>query len=73
MTGMFHRHHAPSATGAVMTPQMRSVRLLRSDEELVAAVERAKAFELRNAHAQHKRGDSHDHLLRRTEAAQPSH
>jgi hypothetical protein len=67
MTRIFHRHHAPSATGAVTTPQMRSVRLLRSDEELVAAVERAKAFERRNVRVQHMPDDSHDHPLR------PSH
>jgi hypothetical protein len=48
---MFHRHHTRSALTPAAVPPVRTVRLLRSDEELFAAVERAKAFERRNNHA----------------------
>jgi hypothetical protein len=41
---MFHRYHEADVP-AVATPRMRTVRLLESDEDLRAAVERARAFE----------------------------
>jgi len=57
---MFHRHHTHSAVG---TPAVavRTVRLLRSDEELFAAVERAKAFERRNNRPRTRRSEPCDH------------
>jgi hypothetical protein len=52
---MFHRHHTRSALGSAAVPQVRTVRVLRSDEELCAALERAEAFEHRNDHARDRR------------------
>jgi acyl-CoA reductase-like NAD-dependent aldehyde dehydrogenase len=45
---MFHRHHHADVT-AVAPPRSRGVRLLETDEDLRAAVERARAFERRTA------------------------
>jgi hypothetical protein len=52
-------------------PRVRTVRLLQSDEELQAAVERARAFERRDNYHQ-RRGGAYDHLLR-PEAGWPVH
>jgi hypothetical protein len=41
---MFHHHHEADVS-AVAPPRVRTVRLLETDEELQAAVERASAFE----------------------------
>ena len=41
---MFHHHHEADVP-AVATPRVRTVRLLETDEDLQAAVERARAFE----------------------------
>jgi hypothetical protein len=41
---MFHRQHDEKAA-AIVAPRVRTVRLLETDEDLRAAIERAKAFE----------------------------
>jgi hypothetical protein len=63
---MFHRHHTQSAVGTPAV-QVRTVRLLQSDEELFAAVERAKAFERRNNRLRTRRSEPCDHSPRPAE------
>jgi hypothetical protein len=58
---MFHRHHAQSALGPAAVPKLHTVRLLRSDEELSAARERARAFERRNIRARDRQSMPYDH------------
>jgi hypothetical protein len=41
---MFHHHHEADVP-AIAPPRVRTVRLLETDEDLRAAVERARAFE----------------------------
>jgi hypothetical protein len=41
---MFHHHHQAEVS-VVAPPRVRTVRLLETDEDLQAAVERASAFE----------------------------
>jgi hypothetical protein len=44
---MFRRHHTESAVMSSTPVRVRTVRVLADDEELLAAVERARAFERR--------------------------
>jgi hypothetical protein len=64
---MFHRHHAQSALEPVAVPTVRTVRLLRSDEELSAARERERAFERRNTRARDRQSCPYDHSLQAME------
>jgi hypothetical protein len=60
---MFHRHHAADVS-AVAPPRVRTVRLLETDEDLRAAVERAKAFERRGFDESRRRSLSYERYLR---------
>src|ERR1700722_1846100 len=62
-TSMFHRHRIDvSASSTVPTP-MRSVRLLQGEDELQAAVERARAFERRGVDERQRRMGTYDRFL----------
>jgi hypothetical protein len=45
---MFHRRHTRSALSPAAVAKVSTVRLLRSDEELFAAMDRATAFARRD-------------------------
>ena len=59
---MFH-HHRPAEVSVVAVPRVRTVRLLKTDEELRAAVERARAFECRGAPPGARRALNYDRYL----------
>jgi hypothetical protein len=61
---MIRRHHrnAPDAR-QVAPPRVHTVRLLYGDEELQAAVERARAFERRGSDEYQRRVGTYDRLL----------
>jgi len=60
---VFHRQRYSLSVPSIVHPQERSVRLLENDEELQAAVERAKAFERRTANHHQRRVGSYDRFL----------
>jgi hypothetical protein len=59
---MFHRHHEVDVP-AVVPPRVRTVRLLETEEDLRAAVERARSFERTRA-AQGGHALSYERYLR---------
>jgi hypothetical protein len=62
---MFHRHNDETATDyAIAVPRVATVRLLEGDEELQAAVERAKAFERRGMDQGQQRVMNYERYLR---------
>jgi hypothetical protein len=64
---MFHRHHSRPTVETPAVPKVRTVRVLRSDEELFAAVERAQAFERRNNRPRIRRNPPGEHPTRPAE------
>jgi hypothetical protein len=62
---MFHHHHSTEVS-VVATPRS-TVRLLETDEDLRAAVERASAFERRGAVQGTRRALSYERYLDRTQ------
>lgn len=60
---MFHHQRHSLPVPSIVHPQGRSVRLLHNDEELQAAVERARAFERRTADHHQRRVGSYDRFL----------
>lgn len=55
------RHHRDAVPGPnIVHPQVRTVRLLQSDEDLQAAIERSRAFERRTADDHQRRPGSYD-------------
>lgn len=65
---MFRRHHTESAVMSSTPVRVRTVRVLADDEELLAAVERARAFERRVINEQKRRNGTYDRLLRDVES-----
>jgi hypothetical protein len=67
---MFH-HHRPTEVSVVAIPRARTVRLLETEEDLRAAVERARAFERRGAMTGARRALNYERYLdgRRVELA----
>jgi hypothetical protein len=61
---MFHRHHSEMPESPIGPPRVRTVRLLQGDDELQAAVERAREFERRGVDAGQRRVGSYDRVLR---------
>ncbi len=59
---MFHHHHETDVP-AIALPRVRTVRLLETESELQAAIQRARAFELTRAE-QGGRGLSYERYLR---------
>jgi hypothetical protein len=60
---VFRHHRYSLPVPSIVYPQGRSVRLLQNDEELQAAVERARAFERRTADHHQRRVGSYDRFL----------
>ena len=60
---MFHRHRQVTPGSPISAPRVRTVRVLQSDEELQAAVERAREFERRGVSAGQRRVGSYDRVL----------
>jgi hypothetical protein len=61
---MFHRHRRDAAERAITSPLVHTVRLLKSDEELQAAVERARKFESRGIDQSQRRVVNYERYLR---------
>jgi len=59
---MFH-HHRPAEVSVVAVPRVRTVRLLKTDEELRVAVERVRAFERRGAPPGARRALNYDRYV----------
>jgi hypothetical protein len=61
---MFHSRRSSGDTSPIIVPpRVNTVRLLRTHEELQAAVERARAFERRGVDAGHRRVGAYDRFL----------
>jgi hypothetical protein len=60
---MFHRHRQVTPGSPISAPRASSVRVLQSDAELQAAVERAREFERRGIDAGQRRVGSYDRVL----------
>jgi hypothetical protein len=60
---MFHRHRQVTPGSPISAPRERTVRVLQSDAELQAAVERAREFERRGVDAGQRRVGSYDRVL----------
>jgi len=60
---MFHRHRQVTPGSPISTPRAKTVRVLQSEEELQAAVERAREFERRGVDAGQRRVGSYDRVL----------
>lgn len=67
---MFYHHRDALPLLDIDPPRVKSVRLLRNDEELQAAVERARAFERRDNYRQ-RRVDAYDRFLSSEEGGPP--
>ena len=65
---MFRRHHTESAGMSSTPARVRTVRLLADDDELLAAVERARAFERRVINGQRRQNGSYDRPIRDVES-----
>jgi hypothetical protein len=63
---MFHHHKKPSDS-PIVSPRVRTVRLLKDPEELQAAVERAQAFERRRVDEYQRRVGAYDRFLTASE------
>jgi hypothetical protein len=61
---MFHRRHEANVSAVTPPPRVRTVRLLETDEDLRAAVERARAFERMRAEQGGARVLSYERYLR---------
>jgi hypothetical protein len=60
---MFHRHRQVTPGSPISAPPTRTVRVLQSDAELQAAVERAREFERRGVDAGQRRVGTYDRVL----------
>jgi hypothetical protein len=61
---MFHHHRHETSDSVIAAPPVRSVKLLESDEDLRAAVERASAFERARAADRSGRALGYERYLR---------
>jgi hypothetical protein len=64
---MFHHHDKKPADSPIVSPRVRTVRLLKDPEELQAAVERAQAFERRRVDEYQRRVGAYDRFLTASE------
>jgi hypothetical protein len=60
---MFHRHRQVTPGSPISAPRAGAVRVLQSEAELQAAVERAREFERRGVDAGQRRVGSYDRVL----------
>jgi hypothetical protein len=60
---VFHHHSKEPSDSPIVSPKVRTVRLLKDPEELQAAVERAQAFERRRADEYKRRVGAYDRFL----------
>lgn len=60
---MFHHHHKDTLDSPIASPRVPSVRVLQGEEELQAAVERAREFERRRADEYGRRVGAYDRFL----------
>ena len=65
---MFHHHDKKSSESPIVSPRVRTVRLLEDPEELQAAVERARAFERRRVDEYQRRVGAYDRFLTPSES-----
>jgi hypothetical protein len=64
--GMFHHRRGKEGSDApIASPPLKTVRLLRGDEELQEALERAKVFEARGFDEYKRRLGAYDRFLTR--------
>jgi hypothetical protein len=61
---MFHHHSKKLPESPIVSPRVRTVRLLNDPAELQAAVERAQAFERRRVDEYQRRVGAYDRFLR---------
>jgi hypothetical protein len=65
---MFHRHGKEGSDAPIASPPVRTVRLLQGEEELQAALERARRYESRGFDEYKRRMGAYDRFLTQRES-----